>query len=385
MQTRAFAELSDDELHRRVLQVQAERARLAVEAADLLHAWEQRGSWREGGVRRAALALGADTRCDHVSAALELRRAAFLQRSPLLRSAVQAGRLSIDHVDLFMRCATAARFELYRRDEAELVRQCEGLVLFDDARKLLAYWCFAADEELGVSARPSRPSTMRHHRSPVDGLVRLRAVLSPVDGEIVQRELRRLEREIRLEDRAAGTERGREEVQAAALVRMATRSVNAQGATARPLFQVVVGDHAARHLCELGSGTVVHPVDLVPHLGTGLMEVFLFDGPGAVISKSSRRTFTGALRKAVLVRDRRCRGGRGTCPEPAECCDVDHRTPAARGGPTSQFNGRALCPGHNRIHELHEDAPPMPEAVVDARAAVLCRLRWLARQAADVG
>ncbi|MFM7687422.1 MAG: hypothetical protein ACKPDI_16090, partial [Actinomycetota bacterium] len=86
MQTRAFAELSDDELHRRVLQVQAERARLAVEAADLLHAWERRGSWREGGVRRAALALGADTRCDHVSAALELRRAAFLQRSPLLRS-----------------------------------------------------------------------------------------------------------------------------------------------------------------------------------------------------------------------------------------------------------------------------------------------------------
>lgn len=381
METAAFSELSDEELHRHVLRVQAERARLAVEAADLLHAWEQRGTWRQGGVRRAALALGAETRCDHATAALELRRAAFLQRSPVLRAAVAEGRLSVDHVDLFMRTATAARFELYRHDEHELVRQCERLVLFDDARKLLAYWAFAADDELGVKPRASRASTLRHHRSAVDGLVRLRASLSPVDGEIVQRELRRLEREIRLEDRASGTERGRAEVQAAALVRMATRSVNSQGATARPLFQVVVGDHAARHLCELGSGTVVHPIDLVPHIGTALMEVFLFDGPGAVISKSSRRTFTGALRRAVLVRDRRCRGGRGTCPEPAEHCDVDHRTPAARGGPTTQFNGRALCPGHNRIPELHEDAPALPETVVDQGSVVLCRLRWLVHQA----
>jgi Domain of unknown function (DUF222) len=376
----AISELSNHELHQRVLQVQRERARLAVEAAELLHEWERRGTWREGGVRRASLALGAETRCDHTTAATELRRARFLQQSPELRAAVSAGRLSVDHVDLFMRHATPARVELYRRDEAELVRQCCGLVLFDDARKLLAYWAFAVDEELGRGSPASKASTMRSHRSQVDGLVRLRACLSPVDGEIVQRELRRLEREISLEDRTAGVVRGRAELQAAALVRMASRSLNAHGATARPLFQVVVGDHAARHLCELGSGTVVHPADLVPHLGTAVMEVFLFDGPGAVIAKSSRRTFTGALRRAVLVRDRRCRGGRGTCPEPAEYCDVDHRTPAARGGPTTQFNGRALCAGHNRIPELHEDASPLPESLVDARSVVLCRLRWLARQ-----
>lgn len=381
MDAAGIAELSDHDLEQRVLAVQRERARLAVEAADLLSAWQQRGTWRQGGVRRPSLALGALTRCDHVTAALELRRAAFLQGSPVLRAAVVAGRLSVDHVDLFMRHATPARSALYQRDEHELVRQCEALVLFDDARKLLAYWAFAADDELGVPPPGARPSTVRSHRSPVDGLVRLRACLSPVDGEIVQRELGRLAREISSEDRRSGVVRGRAELKAAALVRMASRSVNSQGATARPLFQVVVGDHAARHLCELGSGTVVHPAELVPHIGTAVMEVFLFDGPAVVISKSSRRTFTGALRRAVLVRDGRCRGGRGTCPEPAEHCDVDHRTPAARGGPTTQFNGRALCPGHNRILELHEDAPPLPEVRLDARSAVLCRLRWLSSQA----
>jgi len=174
--------------------------------------------------------------------------------------------------------------------------------------------------------------------------------------------------------------RGRAELQAAALVRMASRSLNAHGATARPLFQVVVGDQAARHLCELGSGTVVHPVDLVPHIGDAVMEVFLFDGPSVVISKSSKRTFTGALRRAVQVRDRRCTGGRGTCPEPAEQCDVDHRTPAARGGPTTQFNGRVLCPAHNRFPELRDDAEPLRHTRVDEAMARLVRLRWLAFQ-----
>jgi hypothetical protein len=93
MDAAGIAELSDHDLEQRVLAVQRERARLAVEAADLLSAWQQRGTWRQGGVRRPSLALGALTRCDHVTAALELRRAAFLQGSPVLRAAVAGGRL----------------------------------------------------------------------------------------------------------------------------------------------------------------------------------------------------------------------------------------------------------------------------------------------------
>ena len=38
---------------------------------------------------------------------------------------------------------------------------------------------------------------------------------------------------------------------------MATRSVNATGVTARPLFEVIVGDETARHLCQLASGAVL--------------------------------------------------------------------------------------------------------------------------------
>jgi hypothetical protein len=61
---------------------------------------------------------------------------------------------------------------------------------------------------------------------------------------------------------------------------------------------------------------------------------------------------------------------------PASECDVDHRTPAARGGPTSQFNGGAECKGHNRIPHLHDDPVEQPERRVDRLDAIRCRLRW---------
>jgi hypothetical protein len=141
------------------------------------------------------------------------------------------------------------------------------------------------------------------------------------------------------------------------------------------LFQVIIGDHTARRLCELASGHVLRPDDLVPHIDAAVMESFLFDGPTTVIAKTRQRTFTGALRRALQVRDRRCQH-RSVCPTPAVDGDVDHRTPAARGGPTSQFNGRSLCTPHNREPELRDHCDPLPERRVDILDAIRCRLRW---------
>jgi hypothetical protein len=62
---------------------------------------------------------------------------------------------------------------------------------------------------------------------------------------------------------------------------------------------------------------------------------------------------------------------------------VDHRTPAARGGPTSQFNGGAQCKGHNRIPHLHDDPVEQPERRVDRLDAIRCRLRWQAMHDPD--
>ncbi|MFM2078936.1 MAG: hypothetical protein RJA49_2826, partial [Actinomycetota bacterium] len=96
------AALSADERQQVVVALQAEQARLGVVTADALAPWEECGVWRQGGTLRAELGLGRDARRDRFRARQELLRARRLVRMPHTRAAVLAGRLSLDHVDLFV-------------------------------------------------------------------------------------------------------------------------------------------------------------------------------------------------------------------------------------------------------------------------------------------
>ena len=91
---------------------------------------------------------------------------------------------------------------------------------------------------------------------------------------------------------------------------------------------------------------------------------------------SHRRTFTGQLRRAVQVRDRRCQHTSG-CDVPADQCDIDHIVPHAADGPTSQFNGKAECQPHNRNPDRHDHGGvPRPTRPIDRLDELRCRLRW---------
>ena len=114
----AFGEADREQV---VFAVQRERDRLAVAAADTLCLWEASRSWEADGTLRASLAMGREVRCDHRLAANELRRSRLLAQMPHTRAAVVAGRLSMDHVDLFVRICGGARFELFLQHEATLV------------------------------------------------------------------------------------------------------------------------------------------------------------------------------------------------------------------------------------------------------------------------
>jgi 5-methylcytosine-specific restriction endonuclease McrA len=69
------------------------------------------------------------------------------------------------------------------------------------------------------------------------------------------------------------------------------------------------------------------------------------------------RFYTGATRRAVELRDRRCT--HPYCHRPLDDCEVDHIVTYAEGGPTTQENGRLLCSFHNR---LRNQRPPPPAA-----------------------
>ena len=140
-----------------------------------------------------------------------------------------------------------------------------------------------------------------------------------------------------------------------ALVEMATRSKTtpSNGTRPRPLYTVLVGyETFAGRLCELDDGTVIAPEFLLGDLSKADIERVVFDAPDRVLSVSQRRRFTGALRRAIQVRDRHCQHPSG-CDVPSSDCDVDHIVPWPLGRDTSQSNGRLACTSHNRLPETN--------------------------------
>ena len=103
-------------------------------------------------------------------------------------------------------------------------------------------------------------------------------------------------------------------------------------------------------ICELADGTVITPGQVLGLVSEADLERVVFAGPARVLEVGARtRFFTGALRRAIEVRDRHCRFP--GCTVPADRCQVDHVVPWAEGGLTTQENGQLLCPSHNRGRE----------------------------------
>jgi hypothetical protein len=379
--------LTDDELHDLVTTVQRQRHRLAAVAAAATASWDQRMVWADNGARSAAVRLANETSTSPSSAGVELRRARQLRSMPATAAALASGDLSPDHVDLLARAAQPWRNASFADHEHTLVEQCKVL-RFADARKMVDYWCARADADAAEDRAERQRNAAHLNVSPtLDGTVVITGTLDAIGGSIVVDELTRIERELYLADKRDGVTRTASQRRAAALVEMATRSATAPvgGRRPKPLFTALVGDETLAQLCELANGTVVTSGQLVRWAGDADLETVLFDGPSTVISVSHRRSFTGALRRAVEVRDRHCRHTSG-CDVPAGQCDVDHIVPHAAAGPTSQFNGKLECIPHNRDSDRHDHGgTPRPSRPIDRLDEIRCRLRWkLLREPDDV-
>jgi hypothetical protein len=379
--------LTDDVLHELVTSVQRQRHRLAAVAAAATASWDQRMVWADNGARSAAVRLANETSTSTSSAGVDLRRARQLRSMPATATALAAGVISPDHVDLLSKAAQPWRNASFADHEDTLVEQCK-LLRFADSRKMIDYWCARADADAAEDRAERQRNAAHLNVSPtLDGTVVITGTLDPIGGSIVSDELTRIERELYLADKRDGITRTASQRRAAALVEMATRSATAPagGRRPKPLFTALVGDETLSHLCELANGMIVTPGQVVQWAGDADLETVLFDGPSTVISVSHRRGFTGALRRAVQVRDRHCRHTSG-CDVPADQCDVDHIVPHAAAGPTSQFNGKLECTPHNRDSDRHDHGgTPRPSRPIDRLDEIRCRLRWsLLREPDDV-
>ena len=301
-----------------------------------------------------------------------VRQARRLRHLPLVEAAHAAGDLSVAHVRRLIAAAKVNR-AAFARDEAVLVDQAKTLG-FDDFCRALAYWRQLNEpDEAEDEARDRYQARRLQLSETLDGVGVMDVVFEPIGLAEFRSALERIENELWRADWAEARERLGEAARDAdlartrsqrrydALIEMARRATAVpEGARQpRPLVTVLVDlPTLAGRVCELSTGPVVTPGEILPLLRDADIERIVFDSPSRVLDVGERRRlFTGATRRAVEVRDRRC--DIPTCTAPAQRCDVDHIVPYEAGGLTTQTNGRLRCPTHH--NGRRRKPPPNPD------------------------
>jgi hypothetical protein len=357
--------LSDEELGEGLVAWHRLEARLAAARCRWTAAFEARRAYAGDGSKTAAAWLARKTHGSPVQMRAQTRLARRLRRMPATAGALGAGEISERHAEVLATLAWSARkvvADAFGDAEPKLVDYARTLG-FDEFVVAVRYWESLVDQD-GVEDRAAADHAARyvHLSQTFAGNWALDGQLDPLGGEEIHTELRRLERELFEADWAAAKaihgdatrledlERTPAQRRADALREMARRSAAtpADAREPRPLLVVHLGDESLKRLCELASGTVIAPGRLVPLLSDADIERIVYAGASRRVVDLGRRSrfFTGALRRAIQLRDRRCT--EPGCDTPADDCDVDHLLPYTRDGRTDQDNGALKCPHHNR-------------------------------------
>ena len=346
-----------------LVELRREQARLAAVEARLVDAVERTRPWAESNYRSTATWLAASDNTAVGEARARVRTSRRLRTMPATRAALAAGDITWAHAERLAELNAADTAAAFAEAEEFLVGQARSM-RWTDFTKAAAYWLRLARED--TDPDPDKTDRERRRVSLHDGLRGtglLDGELTPVCKATVGTELERLEHQlfeadwaearVRLGAKATVADLARTPAQRRhdALMEMAVRSATApaDGKRPKPLVTVLVGYSRFQDVCELADGTVLSPVTVGSLLEEADIERIVFDGPSRVLDLGQARSFTGAARRAVEVRDRRCTGE--GCDVPAHRCQVDHVLRYSAGGPTHPDNGKAKCGWCNRARE----------------------------------
>lgn len=362
--------LGDEELCSALVGVHRQQARLAAVAARLTAAVDASKPWAADGHRNTATWLAHETRRSLGDAHRELRLARRLRSMPATRAALGAGDISAGHAHRLAGLNAPEVADAFAEAEAMLVGHARTLRWADFAR-VATYWDHCARPQATEADAESDRAARRAHLSPgLRGTGHLDAELDPLGYAAVRGALERIDDELFRADWAAAKAHHGEATTRAdlartpaqrrhdALVEMATRAMTAPagGKRPRPLISVFVDyETFTQRVCELADGTVITPGTLASQLDQALIERVVFDGPSRVIDLGQARSFAGAARRALEIRDRHC--GHDGCHIPGHRCQGDHIHRHADGGPTNPDNGQLRCAFHNNWREQHPDHP----------------------------
>ena len=294
------AEMDVDTLHALVVATQRQTHRLAAARARLVAAWDGRQVWAGAtGHDRAGTVWPGSARCPSWPASVRCDGACVAGDAADRRRA-RGGSLSPEHVDPLSAANDGHRAKLFADHEARPGRAVQGAAL----RRRPPRW-----STTGVSAphgrsrrgrrRPPGRGPHRHRVQDVRRHGRRSRPAGPGRRCRVRRRAQPAHRSARRADLATVSYAPPPSAAADALVEMAIRSRTApnDGLRPRPLLSILVGEATLAHVCELATGVVLAPGQLLPLLSETDIERIVFDGPDRVMSVSERRTFTGAVRR----------------------------------------------------------------------------------------
>ncbi|HYX45160.1 MAG TPA: hypothetical protein VE760_08975, partial [Acidimicrobiales bacterium] len=260
-----------------VLALHRELKRLAAVTTRTVAAFDAGGAW-EDDARSAASWLTHRCRLPAGSARARVRLGRALRHLPTAEAAWLAGEVGEAQVALLARAPNPVTEACMARDEELLVREAKRLGFASFARAL-AYWRWRADPEGAEDDAAAQRQQRRFSLSQsFGGVWFVDGTFDPIAGDVVARELGRIEEELFAADWAEAKARVSEELRSAdlrrsaaqrradALVEMATRSATApaDGRRPEPLFTVRVGyETLAGTICELAKATMVTPASLV--------------------------------------------------------------------------------------------------------------------------
>lgn len=361
--------LTDDTLSQAVLALQRLRGQLDVAEARVLARWDAQGAWRPSGAKTGAAWLSWKERLPIADARRRLRHARTLRSLPAVEAAWAAGEIDRSHVTTLLGARTARTAKAFAEQHADLLERARSLAFSRFKEACDRFQLVHDPDGAEQTAEEGRAAREVHLSQSFDGMWFGRSTFDPVSGEIVSTTLRMLEQELFDVDWAEARERlGRDPLsielrrtpaqrRADAMVEMAirARTAPAGGRRPAPLFTVVVGlDVLTGPVLQLFNRTAITPGTAARWLTEADVERVVFESPSRVIDVGAqRRFFTGALRRAIEVRDRTCY--HPSCDEPPERPQVDHIHEASKGGLTTQGNGRLACAFHNRWRNLHPE------------------------------
>jgi hypothetical protein len=380
--------LDDADLADAVVDLHRQQARLAAATARLTAALDSRRVWADDGSRSCGAWVAHRCRLPVGQARVGVWLGRRLRVMPATAEAFAAGDVSQRHAAVLASLAGGRTAAYFARDEATLVDFARTMAWSDFCRAV-EYWRQHADPD-GTERDAAHDEALRrvHLSQGMRGTGHLDGLLTPLGRATLASALGRIEQEFFEADWAAARAEHGDAATAChlartpaqrrhdALVEMARRAVTAaaNGKRPPPLVSVLVGYETFKgRVCELADRTVVTPGTVASLLDQALIERVVFDGPSRVVDLGRARRFTGAVRRALEVRDRGCT--HHNCDLPTERCQGDHIQAWSEGGHTTADNGQLRCGHHNRWRWDHPDPDPPPDAERRQRIARLERWR----------